>query len=117
MTQFPVLGLAAPTFLGSVFVDVTSGPDVQVEVGDRKWKQRTSVSKHRRSVRNRNLQFAGSALYIGGRWHASIKSDGPLNITDPNPDPVSSKRSLTQTQVVSEQSVDVQNTFGDLAIV
>ncbi len=33
--KFPVLGLAAPTFLGSVFVDVTSVNGVRVEVGDR----------------------------------------------------------------------------------
>ena len=33
--KFPVIGLYAPEFMGSVLVGVTSGPSVKVEVGDR----------------------------------------------------------------------------------
>ena len=113
---FPIVGLDAPRFMGSVLVDVTrGGPGVKVEVGDRQGSNALEFpddTDERSRLGTFSLQAPPSESVAGGML--TIKSDGPLNITDPNP--VSDKRSLAQTKVVSRQSVNVQGTSGDLEL-
>ena len=124
--KFPVLGLAAPTFLGSVFVDVTSVNGVRVEVGDRTRTSQGALTFE--SSDNEpgifSLQAPPDESELTPATTASpslaassssesdgflkIESEGPLKISDPSPGV------MTGATVISKQSIGVQSSVGEV---
>ena len=124
-----LLGLKKPTFLGSVFVDVTSGTGgVRVEVGNRtrtgpkgplKFKPNTNElgifslqAPPPKDTVAASSQASPSKTVAGGAPGDSpsltIASDGPLQISDPAPG------AMTGAKVVSKQGVGVQSSSGEV---